>query len=88
MAVTATGITDRDLPAVCIGTVALWALGERVFDLLDNPAVLGAHMEEPSVKMMGASMTHKIDNAEGRAVGSVVKMTGLILGGRSTCRKS
>lgn len=61
-------------------TVALSALAEQVFELLDNPAVLGAHMEEPSVMRLGTSMTYQVDNAEGRAVGSVFKMTGLILG--------
>lgn len=34
-------------------TVALSALAERIFELLDNPAFLGAHMEEPSVMMLG-----------------------------------
>ncbi|CAD7036052.1 polyketide cyclase [Pseudorhizobium endolithicum] len=61
-------------------TVALSALAERVFELLDNPAFLGAHMEEPSVMMLGASMKYDLDEAEGRAVGSVIRMRGSILG--------
>lgn len=61
-------------------TVALSALAERVFELLDNPAFLGAHMEEPSVMMLGASMKYDLDEAEGRSVGSVIRMRGSILG--------
>ncbi|MDR7031099.1 SRPBCC family protein [Rhizobium rosettiformans] len=61
-------------------TVALSALAERVFELLDNPTFLGAHMEEPSVMVLGASMKYNLDEAEGRAVGSVIRMTGSILG--------
>lgn len=45
-------------------TVALSALAEQVFELLDNPAVLGAHMEEPSVMRLGTSMTYQVENAE------------------------
>lgn len=69
-------------------TVALSALAERVFELLDNPAFLGAHMEEPSVMMLGASMKYNLDEAEGRAVGSVIRMTGRYSAWRFLRRRS
>ena len=69
-------------------TVALSALAERVYELLDNPAFLGAHKEEPSVMMLGASMRYDLDEAEGRAVGSVIRMRGGYSAGRSPWKKS
>jgi len=52
---------------------------EALFDLLDDQARLGAHMERPSVMMMGGRMTYAFDEAQGRAVGSVIKRGGNIL---------
>jgi hypothetical protein len=53
---------------------------EQVFELLDNPEVLGAHMQRPSFMMLGTSMKYGLDEAKGRAIGSVIRMTGAILG--------
>src|SRR5579859_6251113 len=51
-----------------------------LFDYLDDDARLGAHMEEPSMMMMGGRMTYAFDEAKGRATGSVIKMGGAMLG--------
>jgi hypothetical protein len=51
-----------------------------LFDYLDDAARLGAHMEKPSMMMMGGRMTYAFDEAEGRATGSVIKMGGAMLG--------
>jgi hypothetical protein len=55
---------------------------DRLFEHLDDPARLGSHMEEPSMMMMGGWMTYELDEAKGRAVGSVIKVSGTILGVR------
>jgi hypothetical protein len=54
----------------------------ELFDYLDDQAHLGSHMKNPSKMMMGGSMTYEFDEASGRAVGSVIKMDGSILGFR------
>ena len=53
---------------------------DRLFDHLDDQARLGAHMEKPSMMMMGGRMAYEFDEAKGRAVGSVIKMGGSVLG--------
>jgi hypothetical protein len=53
---------------------------EALFDYLDDQAHLGSHMEKPSMMMMGGRMTYAFDEAKGRAVGSVIKMGGAMLG--------
>ncbi len=52
----------------------------RLFAVLDDPARLGAHMGKPSAAMLGGSMTYALDAAGGQAVGSVIRMTGTVLG--------
>jgi hypothetical protein len=51
-----------------------------LFDYLDDPARLGSHMQKPSMMMLGGRMIYWFDEAQGRAVGSVIKMEGRILG--------
>ncbi len=53
---------------------------EVLFGYLDDQASLGAHMEERSAMMIGARMRYQIDEAQGRAVGSVIRMDGSVLG--------
>ena len=60
---------------VDVGTPA-----EVLFDYLDDQASLGSHMQKPSMMMLGGSMSYEFDEAKGRAVGSVIKMRGTILG--------
>lgn len=61
-------------------TVEVPAKSEVLFDYLDDPARLGAHMEKPSMMMMGGRMTYPFDEAKGRAIGSVITMGGNMLG--------
>ena len=61
-------------------TVEVRAPANRLFDFLDDQARLGAHMEKPSMMTMGGRMTYEFDEAKGRAVGSVIKVGGSILG--------
>lgn len=51
-----------------------------LFDYLDDQALLASHMEQPSLMMMGGRMTYEFDAANGRAVGSIIKMGGSIFG--------
>jgi Polyketide cyclase / dehydrase and lipid transport len=53
---------------------------DELFAHLDDQARLGAHMEKPSMMMMGGRMIYELDEAKGRAVGSVIKMGGSFLG--------
>jgi hypothetical protein len=53
---------------------------DRLFDHLDDPSRLGTHMEKPSMMMMGGRMTYELDEAKGRALGSVIKMGGSFFG--------
>jgi hypothetical protein len=61
-------------------TVEVNATADLLFDHLDDQSRLAAHMEKPSLMMMGGRMTYDFDDAEGRAVGSVIKMGGNFLG--------
>jgi len=58
------------------------APAEALFDYLDDQARLGSHMQKPSMMMLGGRMSYGFDEAQGRAVGSVIRMEGNILGGR------
>ncbi|MCQ1571370.1 hypothetical protein NFO65_11495 [Neorhizobium galegae] len=71
MADTITRTARHELPALGIQHDSL---------VLDDPTVLGAHMEKPSVMMLGATMTCDLDDAKGHAIGSVIRITESILG--------
>lgn len=51
-----------------------------VFAVLDDHRRLSAHMEKPSLMMAGATMQTELDSLRGQAVGSVIRMKGVILG--------
>ncbi|AFL52507.1 hypothetical protein ABIE78_001612 [Sinorhizobium fredii] len=53
---------------------------EVLFDYLDDQASLGSHMQKPSMMMLGGRMSYEFDDAQGRTVGSVIRMQGNILG--------
>ena len=53
---------------------------EDVFERLDDPTALGSHMQKPSAMMLGGTMRYELDEGRGRAVGSVIRMTGNVLG--------
>ena len=51
-----------------------------VFAHLDDQTRLAAHMGRRSMMMLGGRMTYQFDAAQGRAVGSVIRMGGSFLG--------
>lgn len=50
-----------------------------LFDHLDDQERLAAHMNKPTMMMMGGRMFYEFDAARGRAVGSVIRMGGNFL---------
>jgi hypothetical protein len=50
-----------------------------LFDHLDDQERIAAHMEKPSMMMMGGRMFYDFDAAKGRAIGSVIRMGGSFL---------
>ncbi|MDZ5455637.1 SRPBCC family protein [Azohydromonas lata] len=53
---------------------------QRLFDHLDDPRRLSAHMAKPSAMMAGASMVLTTDDGGGRSIGSVYRLYGKVLG--------
>lgn len=51
-----------------------------LFAHLDDHRRLSAHMERPSLMTAGASMRIDTDEGHGRAVGSVIRLSGRVLG--------
>lgn len=60
--------------------VEVEATPEKVFAFLDDQKNLSAHMEKSSWMMAGSSMKIEMDKLDGRAVGSVIKMSGSVMG--------
>jgi hypothetical protein len=56
------------------------ARAEEVFAHLDDQTRLGVHMQRRSWMMMGSRMTYEFDAHQGRAVGSMIKLRGRIVG--------
>jgi len=52
----------------------------RLFAHLDDHRRLASHMEKPSLMTAGASMRIETDERHGQAPGSVIRMTGRVLG--------
>ena len=52
----------------------------RLFAHLDDHRRLASHMEKPSLMTAGASMHIDTDERHGQAVGSVIRMSGRLLG--------
>lgn len=52
----------------------------RLFAHLNDHRRLSSHMESPSLMTAGASMRIEADDRNGQAVGSVIRMTGRVLG--------
>lgn len=59
---------------------AVAAPPEILFEHLDDPHRLSSHMERRSMAMMGSTMVLDTDALGGRAVGSVIRMRGRMLG--------
>jgi len=53
---------------------------EGVFERLDDQSRLAEHMARSSAMMGGGRMTYAFDEAQGRAVGSVIRMGGVAFG--------
>ena len=51
-----------------------------LFAHLDDHRRLAGHMEKPSLMMAGATMRVGTDALKGQAVGSVIRITGRVLG--------
>jgi hypothetical protein len=60
-------------------SVDVSAAAAPLFDHLDDQERLGAHMNKPSMMMLGGRMFYGFDAARGRAVGSVIRMGGNFL---------
>jgi hypothetical protein len=56
------------------------AAPERVFARLDNQRVLSAHMAKGSWMTLGSGFTIELDDEAGRRVGSVMRLSGRVLG--------
>ena len=56
------------------------ATPQVLFDHLDDPRNLASHMESGSAAMAGARMWIETDNMQGKAIGSVIRMRGRMLG--------
>ncbi len=53
---------------------------EALFDQLDDPRRLSAHMSRPSLALLGTSLAIETDGQRGRELGSVIRMRGRVLG--------
>ena len=53
---------------------------QSLFAHLDDHRRLAGHMEKPSLMMAGATMRVKTDALKGQAVGSLIRVTGRVLG--------
>lgn len=51
-----------------------------LFNYLDDPSRLGAHMGKSSWMMAGSSMEYQFDAAQGRALGARIRLSGRMLG--------
>jgi hypothetical protein len=56
------------------------AAPQALFDFLDDPRRLGSHMEKGSWRTAGSSMAFELDAAQGRRVGSQIRLKGNVLG--------
>lgn len=60
--------------------VEVTASAELLFDYMDDQAKPGTHMQRSSAMMLSGSMAYEFDDARGRSVGSVIKVTGKVAG--------
>ena len=62
------------------GTGLVAASPAALFDHLDDPHRLSAHMSRSSAMMLGSKMNIALDETGGRAVGSRIRLDGRVLG--------
>ena len=60
--------------------VAVDTDAHRLFAHLDDHSRLAGHMEKPSLMMAGATMRVDTDALRGQAIGSLIRITGRVLG--------
>ena len=75
-------MSDARYPLHHHSEVAVDADAHRLFALLDDHRRLAIHMEKPSLMMAGATMQIETDALQGKAVGSLIRITGRVLGVR------
>jgi hypothetical protein len=80
-------MVEASLPFHHETKVVLSASVEAAFSHLDDFHKLSAHMEQSSGMMMGSKMSIAMDEHQGRAVGSIVSMSGRVLGLRLALRE-
>ena len=73
-------MTDDRYPLHHRSEVEVGANAHRLFALLDDHRRLAAHMEKPSIMMAGATMHVETDALKGQSVGSLIRITGRVLG--------
>ncbi len=73
-------MASGDYPLHHRSAVLLSVDAARLFAHLDDHRRLSSHMERPSLMTVGASMRVATDERNGQSVGSVIRMTGQVLG--------
>ena len=68
------------LPLHCEAKGFVSAPADRVFAYVDDHARLASHMSKPSWKMGGGRMSIEVDQAQGRRVGSRIRLAGRVFG--------
>lgn len=61
-------------------TVSISATASEVFALVDDHARLSSHMSQRSWAMGGGSMAIEVDSGQGKAVGSRLRLHGVVFG--------
>lgn len=75
-----TSSVAKELTHHCETTVIVKASREETFALLDDHTRLSAHMSKRSWMMAGSRMSIDMDDAQGRSIGSRIRLSGRILG--------
>lgn len=60
--------------------VGILTTADTLFEYLDDPKRLGAHMGKSSLMMAGSKMEYQFDDTNGRSQGSIIRLSGKILG--------
>lgn len=61
-------------------SVELKVRSETAFEYLDDPKRMSSHMGKSSMMMAGSKMEMKVDAKRGKEIGSVISMSGHVLG--------
>jgi len=65
-----------DLPLHFEASATIVGSAESIFAIADEPDLVTRHMRQPSLMMGGGSMQCELDALAGKAVGSVIRLTG------------